>query len=89
MLSIWKTRFLEDQDGVRDLLRKAAERCHSVGRYEDVYVVFEGRILRNDLSLAEQGVGEGNVARINLRLRGGAPKSPRKTRETTSVLRLH
>ena len=41
------------------------------------YLVFEGRILRNDLSLAEQGVEEGSVLRVNLGLRGGAPKSAR------------
>ena len=55
---------LEDLDGVIDLLRTAANRCHSARRHEDVYAVFESRILQSDLSLAEQGVEEGSVLRV-------------------------
>ena len=44
------------------------------GEYlRDVYVIFETKVLNPDVPLKDQGVGEGSVLRINVRLRGGAP----------------
>ena len=39
----------------------------------DVYVVFQGRVLKDNLTLAEQGVEENSFLRVNIRLRGGGP----------------
>ena len=76
-LPTWELRAVElrDQDGLSDLLVKVATMCYTIGRLDDVSAVFERRVLRQHLSLAQQGVKEGSVIRLQFRLRGGAPRN--------------